>query len=160
MNMSTPFLTIDSVKEAMEEANEGLITKRAKEVGFTECLKTVKQLEDFFIKGKDYGVHTVTSNKDPNKNILNTTIEIVYNDTSEIINLSIIPNKNDTCSYSYTQTHVVNQSCDEYVKKSLVGFSNNGTLSKRIFLMTKDSLSFYLLDTKSGCLVQKRETTF
>ena len=148
------------LRKLMEEISDGLITKRAKQVGFNHCITAVRSLEKFLTKNKTYAVNTMTSTVDVNTNILNTTVEITYTDISELVNLSIIPNSNGTCSYSYTVTWHTKQSCKDYSKKSLSNFSSNGNLNKNVNIFSKDTLTFYLLNSKQGCTVQKHEMSY
>jgi hypothetical protein len=159
-NSSAEIPTPESIKLYIEEVSYGQITKTAKKFGFTQCLSATKSLEKFFTKNKSYGTYTITSSDNTNSNFLNTTIEITYDDGSQIANVSIIPTNYGKCSYTYTLTWVEKGKCTDYAKKALKSFKKDGVLNRDATIYSTNGIRFYLLQGVNECMIQKQEINY
>lgn len=144
-------------------ANESSLVSSAKGLGFTKCISTVKEMQDFFADKAQYGHLTIVAQDNPNGTLLTTSLEIVYSDGSTLVDLTVVPNTDNTCSYTYTRTLILNDNCMSVSRSKLLeGYDFTSPLSKDIStFQNKDNVKIFLLPIPSGgCLLQKKEIAY
>jgi len=137
------------------------ITSMAKDAGFTSCLTTVTKLEHYFSNKKNYGSWTFWSNQSTNKQPFNASMEITFKDGSMLVDFTVIPATDGTCSYNYTKTWYSSRNCINTAKQRFMKDAKfKGTINKRVLAFTLGSAEFMLQPAGSGCMVQKKEIGF
>lgn len=144
----------------MASDKDRVLLKQAKEFGFTNCITTVKKLENHLAKDDNYGTWTITSQNKTKNEFLTATMELTYNDGSELVDLTIIPNNIEkTCSFTYTRTWFSNKNCIA-TSSDLKDFEFKAVVNKNISAFSKKGINLLLMPVGNGCMVQKKETSF
>lgn len=144
-------------------AEDTLLEKQAKQIGFTSCLSSIKKLETFLTKNVPYGSYSAVAKKNPNNEVYTATLELTYKNSPALVDLTIFPNSEDgTCSFNYTRTWYEPRTCSELSKhNTFKDFKFLGTLNKRIDAYQKgSSVKMFFSNAGDGCLVQKKETIY
>ena len=118
-------------------------------------------MESFFTKETNYGSWAFVAKEKSDDQILNATLELTYSDGSMLIDFTVAPTKDGTCSYSYTKTFYSEKNCVATAKEK---FMNNATykteINKNILAFEDGGVKTLLMPAGSGCLVQKKEIGF
>lgn len=141
---------------------EGPITEYAKKSGYKSCLSTVSDIEEFFGENTSYGFWAFVASEKSDEQLFNATLELTYEHGSNIVDITIFPAKDGTCSFSYTQTFYSDKNCIATTKESYMANAKYKTeINKNViaFENTGDS-KIVLTPAGSGCLVQKKEIGF
>jgi len=142
-------------------AAEGKITAMAREAGFTSCLSTVAKLEGFLSGKRPYGSWSFWSNRGTDNQPFNASMEISYSDGSILVDFSVMPSPDGTCSYVYTKSWYSPGSCEKTVKQKFMSQAKfKGKLNAHIEAYTLGSAEIMLQKAGSGCMVQKKEVGF
>ncbi|MDX8392032.1 MAG: hypothetical protein R8K53_05630 [Mariprofundaceae bacterium] len=142
-------------------AEEGEITQMARQAGSSTCLPTIAKLEHHFGNKRSYGSWSFWSNKQTAKQPFNASMEISYSDGSTLIDFTVIPAADGTCSYVYTKTWYSPNSCAATAKHNFMRNAKyKGQISERILAYTLGAAEFLLQPAGSGCMVQKKELGF
>jgi len=142
-------------------AGEGKITQMARQAGISACLSTIAKLEQHFGNKRSYGSWSFWSNKQTNKQPFNASMEISYKDGSTLVDFTVIPAADGTCSYAYTRTWYSPNDCIATAKHSFMsGAKHKGQINTRILAFTLGAAEFLLQPAGTGCLVQKKEVGF
>ncbi len=159
-NIIIGLIVISSVLIA-NESSDKIMTKLAKKLGYTTCLPTVKDLENYFTKNNSYGVSVVVSKNTPNSDIFVATMEISYKDSADIVDIAVVHNpQNNTCSFSYTKTWLSKKSC-LILSNQLKKFEYKGELNKFVSTFSNGKgVKILLMPVNDGCMVQKKEIAY
>lgn len=138
------------------------VTNYAKSSGFNSCLSTVSEIEKFFADGSNYGSWSTVAKDKSDQQPLNATLELTYSDGSQLIDFTIIPSKDGTCSYTYTRTWYSPKNCiatskDEYMSKAKYVTEINKNVTA---FEDPNGAKLLLSPAGSGCIVQKKEIGF
>jgi len=139
------------------------VTKYAKSSGYSACLSTVSDVEKFFTeKNSNYGSWAFVAKDKSDDQPLNATLEITFSDGSHLIDLTIIPSKDGTCSYTYSRTWYSEKSCIATSKSEFMAEASYKTeINKNITAFEdKNGTKILLTPAGSGCIVQKKEIGF
>lgn len=147
--------------EALAHAEEGKITKMARDAGFTSCIATVARLEGFLGSKQSYGSWSFWSNRGTDGQPFNASMEISYADGGILVDVSVIPSPDGTCAYTYTKSWYTPNSCAKTAKQRFMEKAVfRGTLNKFVRAYTLGSAEVMLQKAGSGCMVQKKEVGF
>jgi len=142
-------------------AEDGKITQMARQAGFTSCLSTVAKLEDFLSGKRNYGSWSFWSNNETDKQPFNASMEISFVDGSILVDFTVIPSPDGTCSYAYTRTWYTPHSCKETTRQKFMEKAEaKGKLNTHVQAYTIGSAEVMLQKAGSGCMVQKKEIGF
>lgn len=138
------------------------VTDYAKSSGFSACLSTVSDLESFFADKANYGSWAFVAKDKSDDQPLNATLELTYNDGVHLVDFTVIPSKDGTCSYTYSRTWYSEKSC---MATSKEGFMSNATYKTEVnknITAFEDASGTKILLTPAGvgCMVQKKEIGF
>ena len=138
------------------------VTNYAKSSGYKACLSTVSDLESFFADKANYGSWAILAKDKSDDQPLNATLELTYTDGSQLIDFTVVPSKDGTCSYTYSRTWYSDKSCmatskDEFMSKA----TYKAEINKNITAFEDASGAKILLTPAgAGCMVQKKEIGF
>ncbi len=142
-------------------ADDGQVTKMARDAKFQSCLSTVAELDKFFGEGVNYGNWSVWSKESVDKQLFNTSMELSFSDGTHLIDFTVAPTADGSCSYSYTRTWYSPKSCLATSKEAFLKDAEYKTeLNKIIALFTKGPSKILLMPADTGCIVQKKEVGF
>lgn len=135
------------------------VTKYAKDNGFKSCLSTVSDLENFFADGVNYGSWAFVAKDNSDAQPLNATLELTFNDGSQLVDFTVIPATDGTCSYTYTRTWYSDKSCMATSKAEFLANAKYKTEVNKNITAFEDANGPKILLTPagSGCMVQKKE---
>lgn len=137
------------------------ITGTAKEAKFSSCLSAVAYLEKFFGEGNNYGSWSQWAKEGADKQPFNSSIEITFKDGSQLIDMTVTPAPDGTCSFHYSRTWFSEQSCMATTKEPFMKNAEfKADLNKNIAAFDKDGAQILLMPAGNGCLVQKKENDF
>lgn len=133
----------------------------AKEAKFKSCLTTVADLESFFGEGVSYGNWSQWAKENADKQLFTSTIELTFKDGLQLVDLTVTPAPDGTCSYSYTRSWHSAKSCIATSKESFMkDFEYKTEINQKISGFQKGGIKIFLMPAGEGCLVQKKEVGF
>ena len=138
------------------------VTNYAKSSGFKACLSTVTDLENFFADNTNYGSWSVVAKDKSDDQLLNATLELTYTDGELLVDFTVIPSKDGTCSYTYSKTWYNAKSCMATSKEEFMSKATyKAEINKNITAFEDASGAKILLTPAgTGCMVQKKEIGF
>lgn len=138
------------------------VSSYAKKSGYSSCLTAVSDIENFFAKDTSYGSWAFVAKEGTDDQIVNATLELTYSDGSTLVDFTIAPTKDGTCSYSYTRTWYSDKSCMATTKESYMSKATYKTeINKNITgFEEKSGPKLLLMPAGNGCVVQKKEIGF
>lgn len=125
-------------------------------------MSTVSEIEQFFAENKNYGSWAFVAAEKSDDQPLNATLELSFSDGSTLVDFTVIPAKDGTCSFVYTHTFYSEKNCVATSKES---FMNDATyrdeINKNIIAFETEAGTKILLNrVGNGCLVQRKEIGF
>jgi hypothetical protein len=139
-------------------AAQDQVSSYARQTGFQACLSTVVAMEKFFTEDTNYGSWSFVAKENPNKNLLNTTLELTFSGGSQMIDLTVAPTADGSCSYSYTRTAYFDKSCLATSKSDFMSKATFKTeINKNVSGFEDGSSKILLMSAGSGCILQKKE---
>jgi hypothetical protein len=133
----------------------------AKEANFKSCLSTVAELENFFGDGVSYGNWSQWAKENADKQPFTSTIELTFKDGVHLVDLTIAPSSDGTCSYLYTRNWFSSKSCIAASKEPFMkDFEYKTEINQKISGFQKGAVKIFLTPAGDGCLVQKKEVGF
>lgn len=140
----------------------GLVSNYAVNSGYTACLSAVVDLEKFFTEDTNYGSWSFVAKEGADDQVLNATLELSYEHDSALVDFSIAPTKDGSCTYVYTRTIYSNKSCMATSKEEFMAKSEyKGEVNKFITAFDETGgAKLLLMPAGSGCIVQKKEIGF
>lgn len=137
------------------------VASYARESGYTACIKAVEDIENFFTKDTNYGSWTFVAKDDTKRQLLNAAIELTYQDSSTLVDLTVAPTSDGNCSYTYTRTMYTSANCIAASRDSYMSNAKYKTnLNKNIAAFEDGSSKILLMPAGAGCIVQKKEVGF
>lgn len=138
------------------------VTSYAKESGYSACLSTVSEIENFFANDQNYGSWAFLAKENSDDQILNATLELTFTDGAQLIDFTVAPTKDNTCSYVYTRTWYNPKSCMAASKEDFMAKATYKTEINKFTTAFQDSNGAKILLTSvgNGCLIQKKEVGF
>jgi hypothetical protein len=137
------------------------ILTTAKEANIKSCLSTVADLENFFGDGVSYGNWSQWAKENPDKQPFTTTIELTFKDGAQLVDLTISPTPDGTCSYVYTRSWFSSKSCIATSKEPFMkDFEYKTEINQKISGFEKGTIKLLLMPAGDGCLIQKKEVGF
>jgi len=137
------------------------VTDYAKSTGFKNCISTVTDVENFFAKGENYGSWVFVAKENPNEQLLNSTLEITFGDGTQLVDFTVIPLKDGTCSYTYTRTWYMEKSCMATSKEEFMSKATyRNEINKNVMAFEDGGAKILLTQAGLGCMVQKKEIGF
>ena len=149
-----------SVVSISSNANENdQILSYAKSFDHKSCISTVADLESFFTKGNsNYGTWTFVAKEGSDDQPVNASMELTFGDSSQLIDLTVIPASDGTCSYTYTRTWYTDKNCMAATKEEfMASASYKAELNKNITAFEDDASKILVMAAGSGCILQKKE---
>ncbi|KAF7764858.1 hypothetical protein PCIT_b0946 [Pseudoalteromonas citrea] len=138
------------------------VSSYAKKSGYSSCLTAVSDIENFFAKDSNYGSWAFVAKEGTDDQIVNATLELTHNDGSTLVDFTIAPTKDGSCSYTYTRTFFTEKSCmattkEEYMKNSKYKTEINKNITG---FEDPNGAKLLLMTAGTGCIVQKKEVGF
>lgn len=138
------------------------VTNYAKSSGYEACLSTVSDLESFFAKSASYGSWAFVAKDKSDDQPLNATLELTFTDGTHLVDFTVIPSKDGTCSYTYSRTWYSDKSCMATSKEAFMSKATYKTEINKNITAFEDETGAKILLTPAGvgCMVQKKEIGF
>ncbi|GMM68988.1 hypothetical protein MTsDn1_22830 [Alteromonas sp. MTD1] len=137
------------------------VTSYAKKSGVNSCLTTVSDVEKFFAEGNNYGSWSFVAKEGADDQLVNATLELTFSNRSTMVDFTIAPTKDGSCSYTYTRTFYSEKSCMATTREDYMKNANYKTdINKNIAGFEDGAAKVLLMPAGSGCVVQKKEVGF
>ena len=134
------------------------VTDLVKADGVKRCLSTVQELEGFLTEDKDYGSWALWATEQPDQQIVNATIELTYANDSALVDFTVAPLPDGTCSISYTRSFHNEKNCLATSKENFMADAAYvGEVNKNVMRFNDDGSTLLLMPAGNGCFVQKKE---
>ncbi len=151
MSIALPFL-------ASSAFAGDILVNQAKNAGIKSCLSTISDLETFFTNDIDYGTWSVWASDQSDDQVFNSTLELTFPESSQLIDLTVAPTKDGQCSYTYTRTLYSTESCMATSKFDMMKTSKYKMEVNKVITGFSDGDSKWLLmPAGRGCIVQKKQ---
>jgi hypothetical protein len=162
MKVGNLLIGLGFLSVSMSAYSADQVTEYAKKSGYKACLSTVSDIEKFFGENANYGSWVFVAAENSDDQMLNATLELTYNDGSVLVDFTIVPAKDGTCSYSYTRTWYSEKNCianskEDYMKNATYKTEVNKNITA---FEDKGGAKILLTPAGNGCLVQKKEIGF
>ncbi|HWS39735.1 MAG TPA: hypothetical protein VN247_00425 [Arenimonas sp.] len=154
------FAFISGLLIATTSVAETITYEQAKKAGIKRCLPVIKKTSDFLVKQDAHGASSNWATEETDKQIFSSFIEHGFNDnTTEIINLIVVPTVSGQCAFSYTRTFYSEQSCLALSKDIYSEYEFKGEVNKNATkLVSKNGGGdAYLMSVGTGCLSIRHE---
>ena len=153
-------LAVSALSMSAHSADQ--VTSYAKSSGYSACLSTVIDLEKFFADGVNYGSWAFVAKDKSDDQPLNATLELTFSDNAQIVDFTVIPSKDGTCSYTYSRTWYSEKSCMATSKEEFLSKATYKTEINKHITAFEDASGAKILLTPAGggCVVQKKEVGF
>lgn len=143
------------------QADETQLQGLAKGAGFKACMSTLLDVEKFLAEGKNYGSWILSAKDQPDKQPLNTSMELTFDDGSAIVDITVTPTPDGECSFLYSRTWYVPSTCMAFSKsEAMETMQYKDQLNRDVAAFQGGALRVLLVSAGQGCLVQKKETGF
>ena len=137
------------------------VANYAKKSGYKSCLSTVSDIENFFTQDPNYGSWAFVAKEKPDDQVLNATLELSYSDGTTLVDFTISPTKDGSCSYTYSRTFYSDKSCIATSKEEYMTNATYKTEINKVITGFEDGSSrILLMPAGPGCIVQKKEIGF
>ena len=134
------------------------VTDIVKADGVKKCLSTVQELEAFLTDDTDYGSWAQWATDQPNQQIVNASIELTYAKSSTLVDFTVAPLPDGTCSFSYTRSFYNEKNCLATSKEDfMVKAEYVGEVNKNVMRFKDGGSAIFLMPAGNGCFVQKKE---
>ena len=91
----------------------------------------------------------------------NASMELTFRDGSVLVDFTVIPAPDGTCSYTYTKTWYSASKCSDTVKRKFMKNAKyRGKINRNILAYSLGSAEIMLQPAGPGCMVQKKEIGF
>lgn len=138
------------------------VTNHAKSSGYKACLSTVSDLESFFADNTNYGSWAFVAKDKSDDQLLNATLELTYTEGVILVDFTVIPSKDGTCSFTYSQTWYSEKSCMATSKEKFMSKATYKTEINKNIMAFENANGAKILLTPAGvgCMVQKKQIGF
>lgn len=130
------------------------ITKRAREVGVSQCLSAIDQVARYLVGTEDLpnaSWYSFWTKDDADRHPYQVTIERTYEDGAALFNMTVAPSPNGECDFAYMKVFPFDKSCTGVASSIFKESTYKETLNKRVEVFEKNAMVNYAIPSGNGC---------
>ena len=152
------------VGNSVQKGQADKITDMFVKKGVKQCEDRLRQINKFFLTGNKAGVVTFANEKEANKNIISSSLEIINKDnTISYLSASFAPVSGESkCGAVYDLTQFWSEDCKDVAVNNFKAKGNVKVLLSRIFSydLNQNSKVFFIPTGKKSCTTIKKEILY
>jgi len=141
---------------AVAEPEKGSLPAQMKGLGVKQCMPAVNSLAKFVTEDLPHGSNVTYDPKLRDKDPVYAVTEINAVDDMKLSFMSFVPLAGNRCATTYLNAIYRPQSCLS-VSRQFSDFHYVGELKTKVALLTKGTISTYLMPAGEGCMIFKQE---